>query len=71
MEKPVARRIIARMNWLAENVNAVRHQALKGDLAGLYKLRVGDYRIIHEILHDEESIVIHTIGHRREIYRKR
>jgi hypothetical protein len=42
-----------------------------GDLAGLYKLRVGDYRIIYEVLWDEETIVIHAVGHRREIYRRR
>ncbi len=42
-----------------------------GDLAGLYKLRVGDYRVIYEVLWDEETIVIHAIGHRREIYRRR
>lgn len=41
------------------------------DLAGFYKLRVGDYRVIYEILHEEQMIVIHEVGHRREIYRKR
>ena len=41
-----------------------------GDLIGLYKFRIGDYRVIYEIVHDEKTIVIHAIGHRREIYRK-
>ena len=39
--------------------------------AGLYNLRVGDYRVLYEILHGEQTIVIHAIGHRRDIYRKR
>jgi len=49
----------------------IRPQPLKENLSNLYKLRVGDYRIIYEILADEETIVIHFIGHRKEIYKKR
>jgi mRNA interferase RelE/StbE len=71
LDKPTGRRIVQRINWLAANVDAIRLEALTGDLAGLYKLRVGDYRIIYEVLWDEETIVIHAVGHRREIYRKR
>jgi len=32
---------------------------------------VGDYRVIYEILYDEQTIVIHAVGHRKDIYRKR
>jgi mRNA interferase RelE/StbE len=71
LDKPTGRRIVQRINWLAANVDAIRLEALTGDLAGLYKLRVGDYRIIYEVLWDEETIVIHAVGHRREIYRRR
>jgi len=56
---------------MAANLNGIRLEALVGDLAGLYKLRVGDYRVIYEVLWDEETIVIHAVGHRREIYRRR
>jgi len=55
---------------LAANVEAVKPDAPGGDLAGLYKLRVGDYRVVYEVLHSEQVIVVHLIGHRREIYRK-
>jgi len=71
LDKPTGRRIVQRIHWLAENLDAIRLEALTGDLAGLYKLRVGDYRVIYEVLWDEETIVIHAIGHRREIYRRR
>ncbi len=70
LDPPVARRIVQRIRWLAENVDAAKHQALKGSLSGLCKLREGDYRIIYEILRQEETIVVHIIGHRRDIYRK-
>jgi len=71
LDKAVSRRVVDRINWLAANLDAIRLEALTGDFAELYKLRVGDYRVIYEVLREERTIVIHTIGHRREIYRKR
>jgi mRNA interferase RelE/StbE len=70
LDKQVARRLVKRIRWLAANVEAVKPNALSGDLAGLYKLRIGDYRVAYEILHSEQVIVVHLIGHRREIYRR-
>ena len=71
LDKAVGRRIVERIHWLAAKLDEIRPEALAGDLIGLYKLRVGDYRVIYEIAHNEKTIVIHAIGHRREIYRKR
>ena len=70
LDKPVCRRIVERINWLNANPDILRLEALKDDLSGLYKLHVGDYRVIYEILHEEQTLIIHAIGHRREIYRK-
>jgi mRNA interferase RelE/StbE len=33
-----------------------------------YKIRVGDYRIIYEIWHEEQKIVVIFIGHRSKVY---
>jgi len=71
LDKPVARRIAERINWLAANLDDIRPEPYKGDLAGLYKFRIGDYRVVYEILYDEKMIVIHQVGHRSEVYRKR
>lgn len=70
LDKPVGCRIVERINWLNVNLDTLKLDPLTGDLAGLYKLRVGDYRVIYEILHNEQTLIIHTIGHRKEIYRK-
>jgi mRNA interferase RelE/StbE len=44
--------------------------ALKGDELGqFWKYRLGDYRVIAEILDQEIRIVVVRIGHRREVYR--
>ena len=71
LDKPIGRRIVERINWLAANLDNLKPEPLTGDLSGFYKLRAGDYRILYEILQDEQSIVIHKIGHRSEVYRKR
>ena len=71
LDKPTAGRIAERINWLAANLSEIRSEPYKGDLAGLYKFRIGDYRVIYEIVHDERTIVIHQVGHRSEVYRRR
>ena len=42
------------------------------ELAGYedrYRLRVGDYRVIYEIVDEQLVILVVGVGHRREIYR--
>ena len=65
------RNIIAKIDWLAENAERLKHASLTGELAKFHKLRVGDYRVIYVLAKFERQIIVHTIGHRREIYRKR
>jgi mRNA interferase RelE/StbE len=63
-------RIIKKIDWLAENFDAIDPLGLTGNLAGFYKLRVGDYRLIYEPIDTETQIIIVRIGHRSEIYDK-
>ncbi|NJR38455.1 MAG: type II toxin-antitoxin system RelE/ParE family toxin [Leptolyngbyaceae cyanobacterium CSU_1_4] len=42
------KRIIAKINWLAENFEQITPQPLTADFSGFYKLRIGDYRVIYE-----------------------
>ena len=45
-------------------------EALKGDELGqFWKYRIGDYRIIAEIVDREIRILVVRIGHRRDVYR--
>ena len=41
-DKEVAKRIVDRINWVAENFPSVKHTALKGEFSGLFKIREGD-----------------------------
>ena len=71
LDPAVARRLVDRIRWLAENIENIRPEPLKGDFAGFFKLREGDYRVVYEILHKERLLVIHSVGHRSKIYNKR
>jgi len=35
----------------------------------LYRVRVGDYRIVYEVDTEAKQITIHYVRHRREVYR--
>jgi mRNA interferase RelE/StbE len=70
VDKPIAKRITKKIKWLAENIEDIQPEGLSGELTGFYKLRVGSYRVIYEVLENERIIVIHAIGHRSRIYKK-
>jgi len=36
---------------------------------GLYRVRVGDYRIVYQIQDQQLIVLVVQVGHRREIYR--
>jgi mRNA interferase RelE/StbE len=43
--------------------------ALSGDRKGLWRYRVGDYRIVAVIEDDRFVVLVVAVGHRREVYR--
>ncbi len=62
-------RVIAAIDALREQPLA--GSPLKGGLRGLRRHRVGDYRILYELLDDELVILVVRVAHRRESYRRR
>lgn len=42
-------RVFRKINWLANNFEESSPMGLKANLAGFYKLRIGDYRVIYDI----------------------
>lgn len=47
LKSTIQERILRKIRWLSENFDDVTPQALSADLNGLFKLRVGDYRVIY------------------------
>jgi mRNA interferase RelE/StbE len=65
--KAEARRILDKIEKELA-ARAESYPMLKGQFAGLRKLRVGDYRVVFAILGTQ--ILVLRIGHRREIYER-
>ena len=68
LTEAVQERISKKIDWLAENFDQITPMPLSANLAGLFKLRVGDYRVIYSFNNELKLITIYQIGHRREIY---
>ena len=43
-------------------------KALRGDLAGLWRYRVGDYRLITSVEEQQLLVLVVRVGHRRDVY---
>ena len=43
-------------------------KALRGDLAGLWRYRVGDYRLICSLREGQMLVLVLKVGHRRDVY---
>ena len=67
--KTIAQRILDKIHWLSANCGSLMPAALAGDLAGIYKLRVGDYRVLYTLKNDARSVCILRIRHRRDVYK--
>ena len=68
LPKEVVRRVDACILALAEKPRPPRTKKLKG-AEDLWRVRMGDYRIIYQIEDGKLLIVVVRIGHRREVYR--
>ena len=62
-------RIVHAIDRLGEQPHA--GHALKGDLRGLRRIRVGDYRVLYEVLDNELVVLVVRVAHRREAYPRR
>jgi mRNA interferase RelE/StbE len=69
LDKAVAQRILNKLKWLTQNIDSILPLPLKRKYEGLFKLRIGDWRVIYDINHGQKMITIHKAGHRSEIYK--
>ena len=61
-------------NWVVKNLvdtedPRLHGKALTGTLKGIWRYRVGDYRLFADIKDDIVTIFIFEVAHRREIYK--
>ena len=67
LDASISERILKSLWKLRENPTRFG-KALVG--INLWVLRVGDYRILYDIIEKDKKVKIFFIGHRRNIYRK-
>ncbi len=70
LDRPIQKRLI---DWLDDRINGCKNprhfgEPLRGDLSGLWRYRVGNYRIICQIEEEQLVVLALSIGHRREVY---
>ncbi|MNZ71250.1 Toxin RelE [compost metagenome] len=71
LDKQSARRILDFMDERVAQRDDPRStgKALTGPLGGLWRYRVGDFRVICEIQDGELRVLVVELGNRREVYR--
>ena len=60
-------------DWLLERIEGCKNprhfgEPLRGDRAGLWRYRVGDFRIICDIQDEKLVVLALAVGHRRKVY---
>lgn len=68
-ERPLAKKLARCLEQLEREPR--RHpniRALKGPLAGCYRYRVGDFRVVYSIDDTHREVHVAAIAHRREAY---
>ena len=71
LDRPVQKRVAERLAWFVDHFEQVSPLPLGGNWKGFFKLRAGDWRIIYEAEPESQRIIVHGIGRRDEIYRRR
>lgn len=70
LDKTMTRRIDVAMQEIRGLPDPrLRGKALTSNFAGLWRYRVGDYRVVCEINDGEMTVLALRIGHRSKIYR--
>jgi mRNA interferase RelE/StbE len=69
LPRPQQQRVRAAIDLLADNPRPPGCVAMAGE-AHAYRVRVGDYRIVYEVVDDRLIVQVVRVGHRREVYRR-
>jgi mRNA interferase RelE/StbE len=68
LPREVSLKITLAINELATNPRPMGVTKLRGE-DDLYRIRVGDYRVIYQVHDDVLIVLVLAFGHRREVYR--
>lgn len=69
LDKPVARRIVRAISELGTDPRPPGCRRLVG-YDDLWRIRIGDYRVIYTIMDTELIVIVLRIAHRSEVYNR-
>ncbi|WP_111719085.1 type II toxin-antitoxin system RelE/ParE family toxin [Homoserinimonas sp. OAct 916] len=69
LDKAVARRVVKAIDRLSSEPRPAGVRALVG-FPGLFRIRVGDYRIVYTVKGAELIVLVLRVAHRSVVYRK-
>lgn len=69
LRNPIRDRIRAAIRALADDPTPADSIAMRGKGIGLYRLRVGTYRVVYRIQEERIRVLVIRVGHRSEVYR--
>lgn len=72
LDRQISKRIVRKIEKYGETINPLSYaKALAGSLEGMYRYRVGDYRVLFEV--DSSGtvtiLIILNIKHRKDVYK--
>ncbi len=72
LDRQVAKRITAKLREISrlEDPRSIG-KSLTGNRAGLWRYRVGDYRIVADIEDDVLVVLVVDVAHRSRVYKRR
>lgn len=62
-------RVVEKVETLRENPFPAGYCKLEGSKS-VYRLRVGDYRVVYEVSIKERQVIIYRVRHRKDAYYK-
>lgn len=68
LDATIARRVISRIEALAQLPRPSGGKKLKGE-QNLWRIRIGDYRVVYSVDDRQRIVDVVRIRHRREVYR--
>lgn len=68
LPRKMQQRILEKINQLTVNPRPVGVVKLAGEDA-VWRVRIGDYRVLYEIYDDKLVVLVIRIGHRKDVYR--
>ena len=69
LDGPLRRRVVKRIDGLAAEPRPGGGKALQGEHRGLYRVQVGDVRVVYAVRDGELLVLVVRVGHRGDVYR--